>query len=369
LDNLTVDSLESTRAAFAAARASGKRAKEAAESSGFSEGEAVAAHVGEHAYAPKAKRLKGPWVELLQGLEACGPLLALTRNGSTVHEKTGVYKNVSSSGHMGLVLGEDIDLRLFFSKWHAGFAVKELAANPSNRPNWSLQFFDQTGLSVHKIFTREQTDIATWQELIDRFEDPVSSAVAFCEPERQPVTNADAAINTGALLDSWRAMRDTHEFFTMLRRHGVERQQSFRLVEGHFTRRIQRTALTELLMGASFEGLPIMCFVGSPGCIQIHTGIVKRIEPMDIRGVEWLNVIDPGFNLHLRVDSVSHVWAVEKPTSDGTVTSVEAFGQDGHLIAMFFGARKPGKPELVAWRDLVSQLPSPLADQRSMQGA
>jgi hypothetical protein len=37
-----------------------------------------------------------------------------------------------------------------------------------------------------------------------------------------------------------------------------------------------------------------MCFVGNRGCIQIHTGPVKNIKIMG----PWLNVMDPGFNLH-----------------------------------------------------------------------
>ena len=48
---------------------------------------------------------------------------------------------------------------------------------------------------------------------------------------------------------------------------------------------------------------------------------------------------------------------MEKPTADGVVTSVEAFDRAGELMAMFFGARKPGKPELQGWRDLVARLP------------
>ncbi|MFN3875553.1 MAG: ChuX/HutX family heme-like substrate-binding protein [Flavobacteriales bacterium] len=47
---------------------------------------------------------------------------------------------------------------------------------------------------------------------------------------------------------------------------------------------------------------------------------------------------------------------VEKPTSDGTVTSVEAFDRSGELMAMFFGERNPGKPELPAWRELAHAL-------------
>jgi putative hemin transport protein len=107
-----------------------------------------------------------------------------------------------------------------------------------------------------------------------------------------------------------------------------------------------------------------MVFVGSPGCIQIHSGPVVRIEPMEMKGqddnappMRWLNVLDPGFNLHLREDRIASVWIVEKPTSDGVVTSVEAFDQAGELMAMFFGARKPGQPEREEWRRIVRVLP------------
>lgn len=355
-----IESVISTGAAmwrerFAAARANGKRAKDAAEAMGISEGEAVAAHCGEHDYPPKAVPLNGLWLDLLQTLELCGPLMALTRNESTVHEKIGVYQNLSSAGHMGLALGEEIDLRLFFNKWHVGFAVTELAANPGNRPNVSLQFFDAHGKAVHKIFQRDATDRDAFASVVEQFSEPERRSV-FVPADAKPAPRPDATIDVETIGDRWAAMADTHEFFGLLSKHKVERQQSFRLMAGRFTQPLAKSALRELLYEASFEGVPIMVFVGSPGCIQIHSGPVKRIEPMDIRGVQWLNVIDPSFNLHLREDSIAHIWKVEKPTSDGVVTSVEAFDHDGELMAMFFGARKPGKPEREDWRALASKL-------------
>lgn len=354
--HMTQMTAETLRERFSAARTAGKRAKEAAESLGVSEGEAVAAHCGEHAYPPKARLLQGPWVELLQSLEGCGPLMALTRNESTVHEKTGIYQKISATGHMGLALGEDIDLRLFLNQWHAGFAVTELAANPSNRPNVSLQFFDKHGKAVHKIFQRDATDVDAWHASIDAYCTASNESVKFESPATVTPIPSDDSRDQEGLLAAWGAMKDTHEFFGMLKKFEVERQQSLRLARGVYTREIASSSLRELLFEASFDGTPIMCFVGSPGCIQIHTGPVKRIEPMDIRGVQWLNVIDPTFNLHLREDSIAHVWAVEKPTADGVVTSVEAFDHDGALMAMFFGARKPGQPEKTGWRQIVAKL-------------
>jgi putative hemin transport protein len=352
----TMNDNNDIRERFAVLRAEGRRHKDAAEALGISEGEAIAAHAGPHERALHATPLRGPWLELLQSLELCGPLLALTRNTSTVHEKTGVYRKLSGGGHVGLALGEEIDLRLFFNQWHAGFAVSEAAANAGQAPSLSLQFFDPSGVAVHKIFAREATDRDALQSVIDTHAD-VPRTTTFSTAQRKEPPRADGDIDAAGLVDAWRAMQDTHEFFGLLKKFEVERQQSFRLAEGVFTQRAETRTLRELLHEASFAGTPIMVFVGSPGCIQIHTGPVSRIEPMEMRGMQWLNVLDPGFNLHLREDLIASVWIVEKPTSDGVVTSVEAFDRDGGLMAMFFGARKPGVPEREEWRELVHKLP------------
>ncbi|MCW5255455.1 hemin-degrading factor [Verminephrobacter aporrectodeae subsp. tuberculatae] len=344
------------RAQFAAARASGKRAKDAAESLGLSEGAAVAAHAGKHEHPLQALALQGSWLELLQSLQDCGPLMALTRNAGAVHEKTGVYTQVSAAGPVGLVLGGDIDLRLFLSRWHAGFAVTELRADPAQPPARSLQFFDAHGCAVHKVCTREATDLAAFDAVVRRFAQP-GAVHAFAAAPGPEVPRPDAEIDAVGLRAAWAAMRDTHEFFGLIRKFGVERQQGLRLVEGRFSWRTTPQAVARLLDEAAMDALPIMVFVGSGGCIQIHTGAVRNVQPLDTPGARWINVLDAGFNLHLRSDMLANVWVVEKPTADGIVTSVEAFDPAGALMAMFFGARKPGNPELPAWRDLVSRLP------------
>ena len=344
------------RAQFAAARATGLRAKDAAGSLGLSEGAVVAAHAGDHAQPLKALPLQGSWLELLQALGECGPLMALTRNEAVVHEKTGVYANVSATGPVGLALSEDIDLRLFFAQWHAGFAVTELANDPARPPAQSLQFFNIHGRAVHKVFVREATDRAAFDAVVQRFAQP-SAGYVFTPPPAPDAPRPDVDIDAAGLREAWAAMQDTHEFFGLTRRFGVERQQSFRLVEGQFAWRAAPQAITRLLDEAAMDGLPIMVFVSSGGCIQIHTGPVHNIKPLETPAAQWINVLDEGFNLHLRTDMVHSVWVVEKPTADGVVTSVEAFDAAGELIAMFFGARKPGQPELQAWRDLVARLP------------
>lgn len=95
-----------------------------------------------------------------------------------------------------------------------------------------------------------------------------------------------------------------------------------------------------------------MVFVGNPGVIQIHGGPIRTVRPVG----EWMNVLDDGFNLHLRTTGIAETWLVRKPTDDGIVTSVELFDAEGRQIAWIFGQRKPGQPELEAWRDLAHGL-------------
>ena len=346
------------RARFAEARAQGKRAKDAAEAIGVSEGEAIAAHSGEHDAPIQAVPLRGPWLEVLKALGACGPVMALTRNETTVHEKTGVYENLSATGPVGLALGKEIDLQLFFMQWHAGFAVTETASQPGQAPALSLQFFDPYGRAVHKVFCRDATDRPAFEAVMQHFADPALSPVFKERPPADPVKD-EAAVDAPGLLAAWEAMQDTHEFFELLKKYGAERQQSFRLAQGRFTRRVLAATARQLLQEASFDGVPIMVFVGNPGCIQIHGGPVTRIEPLELHGKQWLNVLDLAFNLHLREDAITDTWVVEKPTSDGVVTSIELFDGSGELMAMFFGERKPGEPEREDWRAIVRKSTDP----------
>jgi putative hemin transport protein len=346
------------RDAYIQARAAGAtRHRDIAAQLDISEGELIAAHVqapqGTHE-GLRARRLQGPWPALVAALQAAGEVMALTRNASCVHEKTGVYRDSSAAGpagrEMGLVLGGAIDLRLFYRHWQHGFAVDELSPRGLQR---SLQFFDATGTAVHKVFARDSTDLEKWGDLVLQHlateQDP---GLVVQEAPAKAAETPDALIDAPALREGWSSLRDTHEFFGLLGRHGVSRTQALRLADPAFARRVELGAARELLQGAATAAVPLMVFVGNPGVIQIHSGPVQRVQVMG----PWLNVMDPGFNLHLREDHIHQAWAVRKPTSDGLVSSLELFDDAGETIAMFFGERKPGRPELCAWRQLLDSL-------------
>lgn len=347
----------SLRAAFAQARAAGPvRHRDVAAQLGVSEGALVAAHVTTVPQAEGspmvARRLRGDWPALVEGLQAVGEVMALTRNASCVHEKTGRYQAFSGNTQVAMVLGPDIDLRLFFGHWAQGFAVEEQTAQGLQR---SLQCFDNSGTAVHKVFVRAGTLLPAWQALVGDHLAAEQATGWGGEPAAAPATPAekpDTEVDLAAFRQAWAGLRDTHEFFGLLRRFGLSRTQALRLADPLFAQAVDRGSVREVLEGAAGDGTPIMVFTGNRGVIQIHSGAVKKVAVMG----PWLNVLDPGFNLHLREDHIAHAWVVRKPTVDGLVTSLELFDAQGESIAMLFGERKPGKPELCRWRQLTDRL-------------
>jgi putative hemin transport protein len=319
------------------------RIRDAAATLGVSEAELVALGVG-----TTATPLAGDWRALLGEMPAVGRVMCLTRNEHCVHERHGRFEDVQVNGPHGLVLGPDIDLRLFLGQWKPGFAVREPVGSGERL---SLQFFDGSGEAVHKIYATDETDRAAFDALIARHA-ASPSPLAIKPRPFDPVDRPDNEIEIDGLRTAWRAMQDTHEFFGMLGKFKVGRMQALRLAGEEFARELPARALRGALEAASADKTPIMIFVGNRGCIQIHTGPVRRL--VETHG--WFNVLDPTFNLHLRQDGVARVFSVRKPTSDGIVTSIEAFDERDRNILLMFGARKPGEPELEAWRALVARL-------------
>ncbi len=322
------------------------RIRDAARRLGVSEGELVATGCGEN-----VTRLEGDWGELMKEIPALGDVMALTRGDHAVHERKGTYRNVTVNGKTGLVLDEEIDLRVFFANWKSGFAVEEESRGDLRR---SLQFFDPHGVAVHKIYLLKESNLEEYQALVDRYRSEDTSTLLSVEPAAEGKKETpDEDIDFAGFYEGWRGLQDTHEFHGLLRQYNVSRTQALRHADPDLAFEVEVSAVRTMLETAAAEQAPIMVFVGSPGVIQIHTGPVENIV---VTGI-WLNVLDPRFNLHLREDSFASAWVVRKPTRDGVVTSLEVFDADGGNIAIFFGKRKPGIPEAEQWREIVAKLP------------
>lgn len=316
------------------------RIRDAAKELGCSEAELLATGIGE-----TVTRLSNDFREILLSVEALGKVMALTRNAYCVHERKGVYSNLSFGGPMGLAVNPDIDLRLFMNQWAFAFAQKESGRR-------SLQFFAKDGEAVHKIYMLEESDLEKYEALVLQFKAADQSPLLAIDPAKPVIVEkADAEVDVNGLRENWLQLKDTHDFHGMLRKFGITRIQGMRLAPAGHAVRITTASLKKMLHQAAASGLHIMVFTGSAGCIQIHTGTVKHL----LQTGPWFNILDPDFNMHLRDDAIDSVWLVKKPTRDGLITSVEAFDRDGGVIVQFFGRRKPGIPENEDWRLMVNE--------------
>ncbi|MCG6153994.1 hemin-degrading factor [Leptospira bandrabouensis] len=315
------------------------RIRDAAKHLNVSEAELLSTKIG-----AKVKLLKPDWANFLLSTTNLGYVMALTRNESCVHERKGVYKNLSVNGQTALAVGEDIDLRIFLQDWKYGFYVEETRDNGIMR---SFQFFDSKGEAVHKIYQTENSDIDGWGTVKNQFVDETQTfTTPSTEIKQKTETNDSKEIPN--FLEAWSKLEDTHDFFSLLRKFNYSREFSLVAADGKFSFKISKENFLSLMEQVSQLEMEIMIFVGNPGMIQIHTGKIQKLEPMG----PWFNVLDPEFNLHLRTDHIESVWIVDKPTKDGLVTSVEVFDKEGNLILQMFGKRKPGIPQSDVWYQL-----------------
>ena len=319
----------------------GKYARDLAVILSISEAELTQARVGQDAV-----RLDIDARTLLAALENVGGIKSITRNEFAVHEQRGEYKNQHLKGHAGLVLNpRALDLRLFLSQWQSIFALTE--ASPTG-PRHSLQFFDAQGNAVHKIYATDETDQPKWTTLVEQY--AAKSALPLVVQPAEAATTVES--NVEGLDAEWREMTDVHQFFQILRRRQLTRQQAFRAVEQDLAYQVDNDALTQILNQAQHDQNEIMIFISNKGCVQIFTGKIEKVMPHG----EWINVFNSRFTLHVVETAIAESWVTRKPTKDGFVTSLELFAADGSQIAQLFGQRTEGQPEQSVWRDQISTL-------------
>lgn len=354
--NTTIETISGLKQAWLGVQKAkpGIRIRDAAASLGCSEAELLATTVGEY-----TTRLEGDWTKLLGRLPELGRVMSLTRNESCVLEHKGPFQKIDIIGTlphaMATVIGP-IESRVFFNAWKFAFAVRLETPHGLQQ---SIQVFDAAGDAITKVFlqpasgNKAGSNQEAFDRLVEDFRSPDQSQEIEVKKTSAESTKQMAEVDQAALLADWAAMKDTHEFFSLLRKHNVNRLDAMQLAENKFTYKINNKSLQTLLEKASAEKLPIMIFAGNKGNLQIHQGKVQTIRIMDM----WLNVLDPDFNMHLREDHIDTAWVVKKPTADGVVTGVEVFDKDKNMIVQFFGLRKPGISELESWRKLVDELP------------
>ncbi|MEM9576549.1 MAG: ChuX/HutX family heme-like substrate-binding protein [Pseudomonadota bacterium] len=317
-----------------------RRERDLANMLGISEAQLVAARVGHGVL-----RIAGHPDRIMPAAGQLGEVMALTRNDSCVHEKVGRYENYHPGAHAAMILTHEIDLRIFPSHWVHGFAVEKETDAGLRR---SLQVFNAAGDAVHKVHLRDSSDLKAWDKIkedlaladqTDRLE------VADRTPPEAPKSRLD---KRDVLLKEWDRLTDTHQFLRLCSKLKMNRLGAYRIAGAPYATPLTVSAVDQMFEAVRDSGCHFMFFVGNRGCIQIHNGPIHTLKEMG----PWQNILDPGFDMHLRRDHITEVWAVEKPTQRGMVLSVEAFDAEGSLIFQAFPVSKEHNDHRPAWKEI-----------------
>ncbi len=319
-----------------------KYARDLAALMSISEAELAHARVGHDAW-----RLHGDTGKILASLESIGEIKSICRNEYSVHEQVGEFTNLHLGNHAGIVLNPGaLDLRLFPQQWNCAFHLRESTARGERQ---SIQFFDHQGNAILKVYTTDNTNMQAWGDFLTQYIYADNPALVLTKPV---AVSHDLLADAEVVEQEWRAMTDVHQFFGLLKRHNLSRQQAFRLVSPDLACQVDNQALSQLLDLAHQDGNAIMIFVGNRGAVQIFSGAVEKLTPME----NWINIFNPAFTLHLQENHIAETWITRKPTADGHVTSLELFAEDGTQIAQLYGQRSEGQPEQTQWRQQVESL-------------
>lgn len=258
------------------------RIRDAAKLLNVSEMQLVSLGCGE-----SATRLSDHWLAMVAQFADFGDVMALTRNDFAVHELTGHY--VPSFGPVvdteGLTFSER---RLAVEHWAHAFAVCEQSGK-SNR--YSVQFFDDVGDAVHKVYLTERSNRSEYAAFVARYR------AQDQQPGIEPVSM----------------------------HRGVATQPAKEAaLPGTYLR---TNALSTLLGIAAERGLDVEITVENRGASQRFAGRVRNACSMG----PWFNVLDPGFSLHLREDGIAQILRQE-PARDTRFVDLQAFDIFGRPV-------------------------------------
>jgi len=323
------------------------RIRDASSKLGVSEAELLATGIDENVI-----RLTSNFASQLVEFPKLGRIMSLTRSEGCVLENKGPFQKIelhqAGTHKMATVIGP-IELRIFFAGWRFGFAVTTDTARGTMK---SLQYFDQEGVAILKVYLQEESSEAAYNEIITNHTSMDQSSELELESFPPENTISLNELDIASFTHDWENMKDTHDFFGMLRNYKLNRQDAVTWINDKWAYEIDKLSARKIVATAIETKLPIMIFAGNKGTIQIHQGKVQNAKQLG----EWYNILDPNFNMHLDESQIDKAYVVHKNTEDGLVSAVEFFDSKKVLIAQFFGLRKPGLPQKPEWKALVDSL-------------
>lgn len=292
-------------------------------------------------------------------LELLGSVKCITRNNSAISIQEGAFSNqhlygynkINISAEAGLVLNQrKLDLRIFFKHWNYIYYIKQYKERKIQR---SFEVFDFYGQAMHKIFITDRSSESGLSVLLRRYSSAQQTAPVFNVnyPQHPAVFGEDYKFNE-QIDAEWRAMTNLHDFFSLMKKHKLSRQELFRCVGDDLAYRVSKKSLQEVLTTAREYYEELAIFVPNKGCVQIYTGLLDKIFSAN----GWLTIQNPANRIQIHESRIGECWVIRKPTDSGAETCLEVFSEDHEHIMQVFGQRDAGQKERESWREIIGSI-------------
>jgi putative hemin transport protein len=265
----------------------------------------------------RAIRLKPSWSKIIQDIQGFGEVMSLTRNAYAVHENLSFYKHASSNDDIGIVSSDELAIHLMYEKWEFGYLFEECKSTVLQR---SIQFFDEFGASVHKIFLLPHSHHWYFDEMAKRWADSNQEPGILVQEKSDPNQPA----NSGALAS------------IIEERHTSQQE-------------IIEAGVVQSLLGSSLElKLPLLITVQNHGVSQSHDGVLDEIRDHN----DWLHLINQQFNCHLQLAQMPKICI----NHHDNPFLIEMFDKESFLLASIALSTKATLADRQAWEDLLEQV-------------
>lgn len=299
----------------------------------------------------RATRLKADWDALLRVLPKLGTVRAQTANVHALLEVEGRYAACERLGPMAQCRGERIDLRLLFPAWHAAYALEQATPQGLQR---SVHIFDAEGAAVHALHLGAEASPATFTALRRDLRCPEATDPSFASPTRPPSASRMPCVPVlrPQLLKAWGQLRDSHDFFAMLRRLQLRRYEALRLAEGLYTRRIPPQQVEVVMHHAQQRDLVLSFDVRSRGAIALYSSQIDTLS----RCGEGLQLRHSRFRLRLSDQAVASAWVVRRQTRGGLTYSLELYDAQHVLILACALPQAARRSSRHSWQALLARI-------------
>ncbi len=276
----------------------------------------------------KSIRLVPKFADMVDYFQDIGVLMSVTRNQGVLHEVKGAFSHNATVNTICSFTTNDraIGLHLFLSEWAYGFAVNEMA---EGKQRYSLQFFNEAGTAIQKIYLQKDSHLPTYKALVNRFTDKDQLSPLAIVPPVEITNTATVNHDIQSFKAHWERMSSIHQLSGIIRQYNLSREQSFSAVGKKYAQLFEVEQLAYFLSQAAKLKLHMTCAAKSQGVEQVYKGEVSHVTQLD----SLVTILGWNFSLQLKSRHIKSIWLVRIPTLDGVELALEIYNKQGRQMA------------------------------------